>query len=104
MMMPPFAVSFSPSLRTSTRSCNGVTFTVISLASAKSAFNAPKPIRYNAALGAKALLVLLPSKFDLVRYLLLTRDCSLWGFQFVHSHYFRKRCICFGSDSFGVND
>src|SRR5258708_13271379 len=31
MMMPPFAVSFSSSLRTTTRSCRGVIFTVISL-------------------------------------------------------------------------
>src|ERR1700704_1471412 len=35
-MIPPFAVSFSSSLRTSTRSCNGVIFTVISLASTES--------------------------------------------------------------------
>jgi hypothetical protein len=35
MMIPPFAVSFSSSLRTSTRSCNGVTCTVISLTSLK---------------------------------------------------------------------
>jgi hypothetical protein len=34
IMMPPFAVSFSSSLRTRTRSCRGVIFTVISLTSA----------------------------------------------------------------------
>src|SRR6516164_5746975 len=36
MMMPPFAVSFSSSLRTRTRSCRGVIFTVISLTSVQS--------------------------------------------------------------------
>src|SRR5205807_1499857 len=68
-MIPPFAVSFSSSLRTRTRSCRGVIFTVISLTSVQSI---PKREQSTSCgsrptLRAKNLPILLPRHFHVVR-------------------------------------
>src|SRR2546430_5498179 len=72
-MIPPFAVSFSSSLRTRTRSCRGVIFTVISLTSIQSipkleqlTFCGSRP-----ALRAKNLPILLPRYFQIIRLFFL---------------------------------
>src|SRR5258706_4818029 len=106
MMMPPFAVSFSSSLRTSTRSCNGVTFTVILSLRVIYVLNAPRDpsLRSKARTMGEALLILLPSKFGRIRFLVLALDGFLRGFQLVRLHYLCKRRIRVRIDSFRVND
>src|SRR6266568_7157188 len=92
MMMPPFAVSFSSSLRTRTRSCRGVIFIVISLTSVQSitkleqsTFCGSRPI-----LRPENLPILLPRRFEVVRLLFLTLRFSLRALLLVKFHGFRN--------------
>src|SRR5258707_11815315 len=55
-------------------------------------------------LWAKALLILLPSKFGRIRFLVLALDGFFRGFQLVRLHYLCKRRIRVRIDSFRVND
>src|SRR5205807_8517074 len=105
-MIPPFAVSFSSSLRTRTRSCRGVISTVISLASVQSipkleqsTFCGSRP-----TLRAKNLPILLPRHFQVVYLLFLTLGFSFRALLLVHSHSFRNGQFSFCMDSLGVND
>src|SRR5437588_11857107 len=105
-MIPPFAVSFSSSLRTRTRSCRGVIFTVISLASVQSipkleqsTFCGSRP-----TLRAKNLPILLPRHFQVVYLLCLTLGFSLRALLLLQFHSFhcgKLRCCV---DSLGIND
>src|SRR5260370_40845002 len=105
-MIPPFAVSFSSSLRTRTRSCRGVIFTVISLTSVQSipkleqsTFCGSRP-----TLRAKNLLILLPLHFQIVRSLFLTLGFSLRALLLLQFHSFHNGKLSFCIDSLGVND
>src|SRR6267378_4186404 len=105
-MIPPFAVSFSSSLRTRTRSCRGVIFAVISLTSVqsipkleRSTFCGSRP-----TLRAKNLLILLPRHFQVVYLFFLAlgfsfRTLLLFQFRVFHDG---KRSFCI--DSLGIND
>src|SRR6267143_2593837 len=104
MMIPPFAVSFSSSLRTRTRSCRGVIFTVISSTSVQFI---PKTRTVNSlwpTLRAENLPILLPRHFEVVHLLFLTLGFSLRDLLFVQSHSFRNGKLSFCIDSLGVND
>src|SRR5258707_1186773 len=105
-MIPPFAVSFSSSLRMRTRSCRGVIFTVISLTSVQSipkleqtTFCGSRP-----ALRAKNLLILLSGHFQIVHLLLLTLGFSLRALLLLQPHSFHNGELSFCIDSLGVND
>src|SRR5436853_1763289 len=105
-MIPPFAVSFSSSLRTRTRSCRGVIFTVISLTSIQSipkleqlTFCGSRP-----ALRAKTLLVLLLLCFEVADLLFLTFGLSLRFLLFLEFHGLGKGNFSFGIESFGINN
>src|SRR5713226_9359452 len=105
-MIPPFAVSFSSSLRTRTRSCRGVIFTVISLTSVQSipkleqsTFCGSRP-----TLRAKNLLILLPRHFQIVRSLFLTLGFSLRALLLLQFHSFHNGKLSVCIDSLGVND
>src|SRR5207249_10329870 len=105
-MIPPFAVSFSSSLRTRTRSCRGVIFTVISLTSVQSipkleqlTFCGSRP-----TLRAENLLILLSGHFKVVHLLLLTLGFSLRALLLLQFHGFCNGMLSFCIDSLGVND
>src|SRR5690349_16739627 len=97
MTMPPFAVSFSSSLRTRTRSCSGVMFTVISLTSVQSiSESSNRQLCRAGLLRTKTLLVLLPRHFKIVGFLLLTLSFSLRFLLFLEFHGFGKGHFSFG--------
>src|SRR5260370_27731600 len=106
MMIPPFAVSFSSSLRTRTRSGRGVIFTVISLTSVQSI---PKLEQLTLCgsrptLPAKNLLILLPRHFEVVPLLFMNRVFSLRPLLLIQFHGFRDSKLSFFIDALGIND
>src|ERR1700741_4431976 len=105
MMIPPFAVSFSSSLRTRTRSCRGVIFTVISLTSIQSIPKLEQSTlsRSRPTLRAKNLPVLLSRHFEVVRLLFLTLGFSYRPLLLIQFHGFRDSKLSFFIDALGVN-
>src|SRR6267143_2075638 len=105
-MIPPFAVSFSSSLRTRTRSCRGVIFTVISLTSVQSIPNLEQSTFCSSTptLRAENLLILLSGHFKVVHLLLLTLGFSLRALLLLQFHGFCNGMLSFCIDSLGVND
>src|SRR5207245_5954789 len=105
-MIPPFAVSFSSSLRTRTRSCRGVIFTVISLTSiqsipelGQSTFCGSRP-----TLRAKKLPILLPGHFQVIRLLFLAFGFPIRALLFLYFHSLRNCKLRLCTDSLRVND
>src|SRR5260370_30704307 len=107
MTIPPFPVSFSSSLRTRTRSCRGVMFTVISLTSVQS-------ISKNSN---RQLLVALGQHYGRKLFWFFCRVTSrslasfflALGFSFgalllVQFHSFRNGKFSFGIDSLRINN
>src|SRR5882762_5502109 len=105
-MIPPFAVSFSSSLRTRTRSCRGVIFTVISLTSIQSIPKLEQVILCGSrpTLRVKNLPVLLSRRFEVVRLLFLNRGLSLRPLLLIQFHGFRDSKLSFFIDALGIND
>src|SRR5690242_13267069 len=89
-MIPPFAVSFSSSLRTSTRSCRGVILAVISLTSVQFIPKLEQTTFYGsrATLRMKTLPILLPHCFEVFRFFILTLRFSLRPLLLVEFHGF----------------
>src|SRR5207247_7046638 len=98
-MIPPFAISFSSSLRTRTRSCRGVIFTVIIFDLRSIRYKTSRPI-----LRAENLPILLPRRFEVVRLLFLTLGFSLRPLLFVEFHSFRNGNFSFSIRSLRIND
>src|SRR5205807_9893921 len=105
-MIPPFAVSFSSSLRTRTRSCRGVISTVISLASVQSipkleqsTFCGSRP-----TLRAKNLPILLPRHFQVVYLLFLTLGFSSRALLLLYFHRLHNGKLSCFIDPLAVND
>src|SRR5437588_11473274 len=105
-MIPPFAVSFSSSLRTRTRSCRGVIFTVISLTSVQSI---PKREQSTSCgsrptLRAKNLPILLPRHFQVGYLLFLTLGFSLRALLLLQFHSFHCGNLPCCVDQLGTTD